>query len=182
MFLQCYQPAATALAGCKVPWNCVCPVYFKVSSLDSLPASLPCTGLSQPSQGAGIPKNWSYQQRIRQKGHWLPQSFPHPLPPGAPSHSTAVHIFPFVRMDCSWAWRRWSLNINQFFWTQDSLPWDSSKQNAEEANLCSSEVYGCSCDICLVLPISGPWTPQSHEHCSQIWLWPSHPWLVLPRV
>lgn len=26
-------------------------------------------------------------------------------------------------------------------------------------------------------PLSGTWTPPSHEHCSQFCLWPSHPWL-----
>lgn len=40
-----------------------------------------------------------------------------------------LHLL-FVRMDHSWAWRRWSLKSNQLFWTpplsRNCIPWDES--------------------------------------------------------
>lgn len=49
------------------------------------------------------------------------------------------HDFLLIRMDCSRAWRTWSLKISQLSWTslQVCVSWDSFKQVPEQAQVCS---------------------------------------------
>lgn len=124
----------------------------------SLPEGLPCTGLSQASQGPRIPKNWSYQQRIKQKRteylslfHIFCHQLPHPIQ--QPFTSSLFLGWTALEHGGDDLWISTSSSG-----LQGSLPWDSSKQNlgevqnVGEAQLYSSEVYGWSCDIYLVPP------------------------------
>lgn len=71
--------------------------------------------------------------------------------PFVPIPLLPLHHFLFMWMDCSWAWRRWSLKISQFSWSslQERVSENSFKQTHEQSKVCICEVQGCDPAFCL---------------------------------